>query len=252
MIATRLVKASGGLPSAEVVSLDRPEKRNAMLPRMLRLLRQRVEQSQADALVLAGQGPMFCAGFDLDACNEDPGVLDQLLVTLSEVIDAMVKAPQPVVMAVQGAAIAGGCALAGGASRVISEENARFGYPVLAIGVSPAVSAPTLAERVGHARSRELLLKPGLVSAHEAQQVGLVDEVVPDTSTLVDRAIEVAQSLAAPSQTARLRTAAWLSELSQLDLQQPAGLNASRSVVNTDEQRDMLRAAVVARRKKQP
>ena len=251
MLSTLHINEPGDVPSVEILSLDRPQKRNAMLPRMLKLLQQHVERSQADAIVLTGNGPTFCAGFDLDACEDDPAVLDDLLSMLSQAIEAMVAAPQPVVMAVQGAAIAGGCALVGGASYVLGVDDVRFGYPVLAIGVSPAVSAPTLAHRSGWACARELLLNPELISAHKALKLGLLNEVVPSSDSLVDRATGVARSLARPSPDARQHTAAWLHEIAQLDLQQPAGLNASRSVVNTDEQRDMLSAAVIARRNKQ-
>src|SRR5690606_31084299 len=104
-------------------------------------LREAVERVSGDAnvraLLLRGEGPVFCAGFDLDACRHDPLAMRALLTGLSATILALRTCPCPVVIAAQGAAIAGGCALLGGADFVVTDAQARFGYPVTLLGISP-------------------------------------------------------------------------------------------------------------------
>ncbi len=250
MIARELFEDENG--SIEVISLDRPDKRNAMLPDMLGSLAQAVEDSTARALVVAGNGPTFCAGFDLDACDADLAVLDALLVGLARAIDTLRAARQPVVMAVQGAAVAGGCALLGAADVVVSHASAKLGYPVLRIGVSPAVSAPTLAPRIGTARARELMLRPDLIDGSRAHEIGLVDEIVGDPSGVLPAAIQRARTLCKPSTHAQAQTASWVHQLDAVGQQGPRALAASRSLVGSDEQQTMLRAALRARKEPRP
>ncbi len=250
MIARELVEDENGL--IEVISLDRPDKRNAMLPEMLEALTQAVEDSTARTLVVAGNGPTFCAGFDLDACDVEPAVLDALLVGLARAIDTLQSAAQPVVMAVQGAAVAGGCALLGGADVIVSHASAKLGYPVLRIGVSPAVSAPTLAPRIGTAHARELMLRPDLIDGARAHKIGLVDELVDSASGVLPAAIARARTLSKPSPLAQEATADWVHQLDSIGQQGPRSLAASRSLVGTDEQQTMLRAALRARKEPRP
>ncbi len=232
----------------ELLILNRPDKRNAMLPLMLDALSTSAERSEARVLVIAGEGRTFCAGFDLDACDQDPAVLEALLIDLAHAIGTIRDLPQPVVMAVHGAAIAGGCALLAAADYVVSHPTAKLGYPVLRIGVSPAVSAPTLAARIGPARTRELLLRPDLIDGQRAHEIGLVDQLVESAADVRSAAIQAAHRLARPSPDAQDHTARWIDQLDPFAEFAYASLDVSRSLVNQPEQRSFLRAVLRSRK----
>src|SRR5690606_29099547 len=114
---------------------------------------------RARTLLLCGEGRVFCAGFDLDACRGEGGddALRRLLRGLSAAIAGLRAQERPVVVAAHGAAIAGGCALLGSADVVVADAGAKLGYPVARLGISPAVSAPFLAPAVGAGAGRRLL-----------------------------------------------------------------------------------------------
>ncbi len=132
------------------IVLDRPEKRNALTPAMLDDLAAGVravtlgkgDDAGVRAVLIRGEGRCFCAGFDLDLCRDDgpeQAVMKSFLAGLSDAIVAMRACPRPVVIAAHGAAIAGGCALLGGADLVVADRDAKLGYPVVRLGVSPAI-----------------------------------------------------------------------------------------------------------------
>jgi enoyl-CoA hydratase/carnithine racemase len=149
-----------------------------------------------------------------------------------------------VVIAAQGAAIAGGCALLCSADWVISNPDAWIGYPALGIGISPAVSAPTLASRIGHARARELLLRPEAIPAKQAHAIGLVDQLIDDPMEALGAALDRARSLTSASPAACAHTGAWIDQLDQNLPFSDNALNASRSLVGQREQVELLQAAL--------
>lgn len=236
--------------SVLTVRLNRPERRNAMTPAMLSSLYQSIDDAAADpdpprAMLLLGEGKVFCAGFDLDLCAADPegGTMRALLTGLSETIRAMREAPFPTAVGVQGAAVAGGCALLGGADFVVADAGARFGYPVLKLGVSPSVTAPFLAESVGTGSCRRHLLEPELFGAEHARRLGPVDEVVADAGSVEPAATAAAERLAALPPDAARATRRWLDRISgSAGLREPA-LAASLSLAGGGEERARISAA---------
>lgn len=236
-----------------VITLDRADKRNAMTPEMFALLREAVGGLGDDrALVLAGEGNVFCGGFDLKMCLDTPGTLRTLLVELSAVIGDLRALEIPVVIAAHGAAIAGGCALLGAADYVVTNDDAKLGYPVVKLGVSPAVSAPFLRRLVGDGRCRERLLDVELISGKEAARIGLASESVARAEDVLPRAIEVARTLAAKPGVGFWRTKAWLNELDDADSRSRGfadvrdeaerALQASLLIEGSEEEREMLTA----------
>lgn len=220
--------------------LARPERRNALTPEMLRDLAAHIENaSDARALLLLGEGPVFCAGFDLDLCVGEDGDanLRRLLVGLSRCIVGMRNLPCPVVLGVHGAAIAGGCALLGGGDVVVAHPDAKLGYPVTRLGISPAVSAPFMAIAPGQAR--RLMLDPGLIDGRRAHAKGLVHELHDEPAA---RAMGLAEELAAKPPHALAATKRWLHELAPADAGQ--GLGVSLSLVGNDESRRLLATAL--------
>lgn len=227
-----------------VVTLSRVEKRNALTAPMLVQLGEAVRSIESDTrvLVLSGAGETFCAGFDLSVCRDDDAALSNMLTALYHAVDALRRAPCPVVVAAQGAAIAGGCALLGGADFVVTNAAAKIGYPVVRLGISPAVTAPFLRACIGDAAARELLLEGLLIDGRAAQRVGLASECIDSPAEVMSRAMQLATSLASKPSAGMRATRAWLGELDgTLDAEESsAGLKASLTLVGGAEQQERL------------
>jgi methylglutaconyl-CoA hydratase len=234
-----------------LVVLAREQKRNALTPDMLAQLRAAIRstaaageaQEPARALVLAGDGPVFCGGFDLKLCVAQEGTLAALLQGLHETIVELKSLAVPVVIAAHGAAIAGGCALLGGGDVVITNADARLGDPVTPLGISPAISAPFLRLLAGDGPARERLLDPDLITGCEALRLGLVHECVAEAARVRTRALELAAALADKPKEAITATRRWLQEIEQQMTvpDQARGLRASMALVGSDEERERLK-----------
>jgi enoyl-CoA hydratase/carnithine racemase len=197
------------------------------------------------AIVLAGDGKAFCSGFDLDLCRKSPDgtVLRALLTGLSESILALRGLEVPVVAAVQGAAIAGGCALLGGCDCVVTHRDASFGYPVTRLGISPAVSAPFLSAAVGHGAARERLLDPGLISGTDAYRIGIAGECVESSDAVLSRALELAGMFAEKPPGSMAATKSWMNTLDQSASDARRALEVSLSLTGGPEERERLAAS---------
>ncbi|MCC6426364.1 MAG: enoyl-CoA hydratase/isomerase family protein [Phycisphaerales bacterium] len=226
-----------------VIRLDRAEKRNALTVGMLKSLGQALDNSMsAGAVVVSGVGDVFCAGFDLSACRDDAGVLGALLTGLAAVCRGMRGHPAPVVVSAHGAAIAGGCAMVAAADIAVTDGGAKIGYPVVRLGVSPAVSGPMLRVGIGDGRARERMLDSGLIDGWGAKRMGLVHECVKTAAECEARGIEIARGLAEKPRHAIGYTKAWLNEVdgSMDEARLEAGLLASLSRVGSAEERELL------------
>lgn len=238
---------SGGAVIGRVV-LDRPEKKNALTPEMTRRFLQAVEAHGAGgrvgAVVVEGNGAAFCSGFDLALCAQDSSVLASLLVELAGAIRAMRACPVPVVVAAHGAAVAGGCALLGGADVAVTHTDAKLGYPVVKLGISPAVSAPYFAAGVGHGRARERMLDPSFMSGWEALRWGLVHECLEDAGKVRDRATAIALELAMKPVGGIRATKRLMNELAaeSVDAWAERARSASLGLVGSEEERARLEA----------
>ena len=230
-----------------VISLNRPDKRNAMVPAMLDQLNAAVLDTvtKAQALVLVGEGSVFCAGFDLKQCANDPSgeLMRALLTGLSTCVRSMRAIEIPVVLGVRGAAVAGGCALLGGADVVIADEQAKLGYPVVKIGVSPAVSAAFMLASITPGAVRSRLIDTKLLSGIEAKQIGLVHETVDDPDGVRSRAIELANTLASKPGSGVRATKQWLNEIcAPMSDRAQDGLDVSLSLTGSQEEQERLAA----------
>lgn len=229
------------------ITLARPAKRNALTPEMIEQLAEAFENvpSDARAVVFTGSGEAFCAGFDLRLCAADPegDVMRSLLTGLSRCVRAMRSLPQPVVLGIHGSAVAGGCALLGGADVIVAERSTKLGYPVARIGVSPAVSAPFLGAGVGAGPARTRLTDPDLIDAVRAHEIGLVHELADSHDAMRERVNAIARMLAAKPGVGISKTKALVNSLSQpwTDHAQ-SGLDASLALTGGDEERAMLGA----------
>ncbi|MCB9845152.1 MAG: enoyl-CoA hydratase/isomerase family protein [Phycisphaeraceae bacterium] len=225
------------------LALARPAQRNALTPAMLDELCALAAQAQdrARSLILCGHGPAFCAGFDLRLCQQAPdgSVMRALLSGLDRAIATLRDLSCPVVVAAHGAAIAGGCALLGGADAVVTNAQAKLGYPVVRLGVSPAVSAPTLGQALPHGAARCRLLDPGLISGRRAAEIGLAHELVQTAEEVLPRARRWAELFASKPRGAMETTRRWLASIQSVPPDDRA-LQTSLALAGGAEERDRL------------
>ena len=235
-------------PNLRVITLDRPEKRNALLPDMLNTMTNAVRDNTDRAILLRAEGKLFSAGFDLKACandDESQPTLRALLETLHELITAMKAAPVPVIIAAHGAAIAGAAAMLAAADYTVTNTDAKIGYPVVRVGVSPAISAPTLSPRISPGPARARFLDAQLISGERAHAIGLIDEYVDTADEVEPAARAAAETLANKPPHAFAQTKAWINELEPVAVNHTdpgAGIQTSLGLLGTAESRDMLAA----------
>lgn len=190
-----------------IITLNRPEKRNAISPAMIDDLLGALDEAErgtARVVILTGAGKAFCAGMDLEALRELASQTHEQHVADAERMGKMFHRvysfPKPLISAVNGAAIAGGTGLATLADFTLAVPEATFGYTEARIGFLPAVVSVFLLRQVGEKITRELLLTGKIFDAAEAHRLGLVTQVVPQEK-LMESARELAQSLIASSPT---------------------------------------------------
>jgi methylglutaconyl-CoA hydratase len=183
------------------ITLNRPEKRNAvsfeLVSELMGALDQ-IEASPANVVILTGAGKAFCAGMDLDELKSLLGKTHEENVKDSAKMAAMFRRlydfPKPTIAAVNGAAIAGGTGLATMCDFTLAVPEAKFGYTEVRIGFVPAIVSSILVWQVGHKIARDLLLSGRIFDAAEAHRYGLVNEVV-SAERLIGRARELADQL---------------------------------------------------------
>jgi methylglutaconyl-CoA hydratase len=175
------------------ISLDRPDKRNALNREMVERLREafrEAERPDVKTILLRAEGPSFSAGADLDALKRLRGAADQENQEDSNALASlfldMVRHPKPIVARIHGDAIAGGCGLATACDIRLASASARFGYTEAKIGFVPAMVAMPLLRAVGETQARRLLMGADLIDAWEARGIGLVSEAV-DADRLDER-----------------------------------------------------------------
>ena len=187
------------------ITLNRPERRNAMTPEMQTELLAAMEDAAASScriVVFRGAGDAFCAGLDLTALQamNEKGAAEHRADAerIAKLFRTLYELPKPTIAAVQGAAIAGGTGLATICDFTLAVPAAKFGYTEARIGFVPALVSAYLAVQIGDKRSRDLLLTGRLFDAAEAYRLGLVSEVVLPES-LNERVDALAKILAANS-----------------------------------------------------
>src|SRR5438067_6982433 len=170
------------------ITLNRPEKRNALNDVMIGALKDALRLADRDesvrTVILAGAGADFCSGADLAALQKisDASVAENLedARSLMELFTLIRSVRVPVVAAVRGRALAGGCGLATACDLVIAARSARFGYPEVKIGFVPAMVMAILRRNVSEKRAFELITLGEEISADEAERIGLVNHVFAD------------------------------------------------------------------------
>jgi methylglutaconyl-CoA hydratase len=176
------------------VTLARPERRNAFDAELIRELSEAfADVGDARAVVLAGEGPSFCAGADIDWQRSSVDLSYEENVEdyrrLYRMLQAIYRCPAPVVVRVQGFALGGGSGLAACADVGIAAEDAVFGFSEVRLGIVPGVISPIVLAKVGPAAARRYFVTGERFDAQTALRIGLVDEVAADPDEAVDRAL---------------------------------------------------------------
>ncbi|QTI69048.1 enoyl-CoA hydratase/isomerase family protein [Gordonia polyisoprenivorans] len=167
-----------------IITLNRPDRRNAIdIPlrvELARLLEKADADSAVRAIVLTGAGSAFCAGGDISTMKRVPAVEARPRAEAAQrVIRAIWTTPKPVVAAVEGAAYGAGASLALACDRIIAGDGTRMSMAFTGVGLAGDMGIfASLPARVGPARARQLLLMPKVLTAGDALDLGLVDEVV--------------------------------------------------------------------------
>jgi len=212
------------------ITLDRPDRRNAMTPEMQLELLAALEDTASSkfrVLVLAGAGDAFCSGLDLAAFEaiHDKTVIEHRVDAerIARLFLALYELPIPTIAAGHGPAIAGGAGLAIICDFTLATHRARFGFTEVRIGFVPAIVAAFLALQLGQKTCSDLLLTGRVIDADEAFRIGLVNELV-QPGKLAQRVEALSESLIANSAQA---------------------LSATKRLINAQD-RKWLNSAIVA------
>jgi enoyl-CoA hydratase len=185
-----------------VIRLNRPQALNALNSRLNLELGQAVAAFDADAaigcMLLTGSDKAFAAGADIKEMAAKSAV-DVFMSDFTGGWDAVARARKPVVAAVAGFALGGGCELAMQCDLIIAADTAKFGQPEMKLGIMPGIGATQrLPRAIGKAKAMDLILTGRMMDAAEAERAGLVARVVPAAS-LMDEALKAADTIAAMS-----------------------------------------------------
>ena len=172
------------------LTLNRPDKRNALdneiVGEVKDALRQAAHDESVRVVLLTGAGKDFCSGADLAALRRisEATVMENVADArfLGELFVEMRRHPRPIIAAVRGRALAGGCGLATACDIILAAESAQFGYPEVGIGFIPAMVMAILRRSVSEKRAFELITRGEIIPARVAADLGLINRVVADSA----------------------------------------------------------------------
>jgi len=170
------------------LTLNRPEKRNALNDQLIEQLKSSLKKANEDAavsaVVITGAGKDFCSGADLASLQKiSESSVNENAADARSLMDLFIlirTISVPVIAAVRGRALAGGCGLASACDLILASSNARFGYPEVKIGFVPAMVAAIVRRNISEKRAFELLTRGSEIDAATAREIGLVNQVFAD------------------------------------------------------------------------
>ena len=217
---TLLVDERGAV---RVLTLNRPEKRNALNTELTQALLDALRAADADeaigAVVLTGAGPGFCAGADLSEFKglQDPAAAERRAALTTELHLVFSRMAKPVVSAINGHAMGGGAGLAIAADIALMAQGAKLGYPEAKHGIVAAIVMANLVRQVGRKAAFELVALGEPIDAARALQLGMVNKVVPQEQ-LMNESLLIAKKLAGIARPAMAETKRLFHEVADLAL----------------------------------
>ena len=208
-----------------ILTLNRPEKRNALHPELVRQIKAKVKEAVEDesvkVLIITGEGKAFCAGADLEYLNEMRNYSslqnEKDSRELAELFLLIYNFPKPVIAAVNGAAIAGGCGLASVCDIIVADElNTKFGYSEVKIGFIPAIVSTFLIRRVGEGMAKQLLLSGDIIDGKQAYEIGFVNYLC---SNVLELSLDIASKLKSNFQQSMELTKEMIGKVSGLSVE---------------------------------
>ena len=241
------------------ITLDRPDKRNAISSTMIEELLEVLNAADGDAavrvLILTGAGRAFCSGMDLETLQTIAGqTTEQNLADsrqMARMFHRLYAFPKPLITAVNGAAVAGGCGIATFSDITLAVPEAKFGYTEVRIGFIPALVSVLVRRQMGEKRARELLLTGQIIDAAEALRLGMVTEIVA-AENLLQRAHEVAAKFLEASPTSLRRTKRLLLQYNEKEVTQEIEMatQENAAIRATDDFREGLASFLEKRQPK--
>jgi len=248
------------MPGVALVTFERAAERNALSLAMLDELEQTlaiVGKARVAVLILTGSGPAFCAGADLkmladpesEFFRSPTALCDKFLMPLARLFNAFEQMPFPIIAAVNGFALGGGCEMALSADFRILSKTAVLGLPEVCLGaISGAGGVQKLIRHVGRSKALEWILLGSRITAEEAERRGLACEIV-EPEQLLDRAKALAEKLVAsgPLALAQAKACIYVAEDADLETATRFGVNALTNLAATPEWREGVTAFVEKR-----
>src|SRR6266581_5082384 len=233
MYSALLLEITGNLAT---ITLNRPEKRNAISTQMMAELQtalDEIEKSHARVGILTGAGKAFCSGMDLEMlaaiAQQTPAENQEDSRRMAKMFRRIWSFPRPLIAAVNGAALAGGCGIATLCDFTLAAPEAKFGYTEARVGFMPALVSMFLEKQVGEKLARDLFLTGRIVDAAAAKAIGLVTRIVP-AERLMAAARELAATLIANSPGSVLATKRLLVRASEAEIDRRIELAVAESV----------------------
>lgn len=237
-----------------LLSINRPNALNALTTEVLKELRDAIEVVENDqdiyVLIITGEGKSFVAGADIvemkDKNAEEARTFAKLGIEVFRKLELMEK---PVIAAINGFALGGGCELAMSCDIRIAGEKAKFGQPEVGLGITPGFAGTQrLSRLVGMAKAKELIFTTDIINAQEAEKIGLVNKVVSQEE-LLDIAIEMAKKIASKGQIAVRYSKAAINRGLETDIE--TGMAIERDLFGlcfaTEDQKEGMNAFVEKR-----
>jgi len=209
--------------AVRVLTMNRPEKRNALNSELTRALLEALQRADEEenigCVVLTGAGQGFCAGADLTEFKglQDPRAAEERAELTMQLHLAFPRISKPIVAAVNGAAMGGGAGLAIAADIAVMAASAKLGYPEAKHGIVAAIVMANLVRQVGRKAAFELVALGEPIGAERALQLGMVNRVAPDQEVFA-QAMLLAEKLAAMAPATRAETKRLFHEVADLPL----------------------------------
>ena len=221
-----------------MIRLNRPDKRNSLNPELIIALKNQLDKlennTSVKVIIITGEGSSFCSGADLNYLQQlkDCSIIENKIDSenIAELLLKIYSFPKPVIAAVNGPAVAGGCGLASVCDFIIADKkNARFGYPEVKIGFVPAIVSIFLIRRIGEGRAKEFLLTGEIFDADESFKKGLVNQVSDD---IISDSIQFAAKLYNNSVLSMKLTKELINNIGDLNLDSAIRLAVNKNVIS--------------------